>query len=56
MSAAKVSSAPSTLIRLVLAALVGAAAAWGAAVLIVAVGDPRPQNHEDPLYSYQAPR
>ncbi|GAA1988095.1 hypothetical protein [Catenulispora subtropica] len=56
MSAAKVSGARSTLIRLALAAVAGSAAAWGAAVLIVAAGDPRPQDHHDPLFSYQAPR
>ena len=47
---------PRTLIWLVAAALAGSAGAWGAGALIVKVGDPRPQNHDDPLYSYQAPR
>jgi hypothetical protein len=45
-----------TLIWLVAAAVVGSATAWGAAALVVRAGDPRPQNHNDPLYSYQAPR
>jgi hypothetical protein len=47
---------PRTLIWLVAAVLAGSATAWGAAALVVKVGDPRPQNHDDPLYSYQAPR
>ena len=41
---------------LLLAALLGAGAAWGAAALVVAAGTPRPQDHEDPLFSYQVPR
>lgn len=45
-----------TLIWLLAAALAGSATAWGAAALVVKVGDPRPQNHGDPLYSYQSPR
>lgn len=53
MSTAKPSR---TLIWLIAAALAGSATALGGAALIVKVGDPRPQNHDDPLYSYQAPR
>lgn len=47
---------PRTLIWLLAAALAGTGAAWGAAALVVKVGDPRPVDHHDPLYSYQAPR
>jgi hypothetical protein len=45
-----------TLIWLLAAALAGSAAAWGAGILVVKAGDPRPLDHHDPLYSYQAPR
>jgi len=44
------------LIWVLAAALAGAATAWGASALIIKVGDPRPHDHADPLYSYQAPR
>ena len=47
---------PRTLIWLLAAVLTGSATAWGAAALVVKIGDPRPQIHEDPLYSNQAPR
>lgn len=53
MSPAKTSR---PLIWVLAAALAGSAAAWGASALVIKVGDPRPHQHGDPLYSYQAPK